>query len=73
MFSLSDTGIYVASGMFTILVFVLAIAAVVGLTAIGLTARTVVTLTVGFLIFMGVYFVSMAVYRGIERGTESER
>lgn len=69
----SDTGVYVVSGVFTIFVFAVAVAVVVGFTAIGLTARTVVTLTVGFLLFMGVYFVSMAVYRGIERGSESKR
>jgi high-affinity Fe2+/Pb2+ permease len=68
----TDTGIYVASGLFTIAVFAVAIAAVVGRTVIGLTTRTVLTLSAGFLLFMIVYFVSMAVYRGIERGSRTE-
>ena len=62
----SDTGIYVATGVFTIAVFVVAIAAVITWTSIELATGTIVMLTVGFLGFMAVYFVAMAVYRGIE-------
>ena len=62
----SDTGIYVATGVFTIAVFVVAVA-VVALTSLELTTATIVTLSIGFFLFMAVYFVSMAVYRGIEK------
>ncbi len=68
----SDTGIYVVSGVFTIVVFAVAIAVVIGRNVIGLTTGSVITLTAGFLIFMGVYFVSMAIYRGIERNERAE-
>ncbi len=68
----SDTGIYVVSGVFTIVVFAVAVAVVIGRNVIGLTTGTVITLTAGFLIFMAVYFVSMAIYRGIERNERAE-
>lgn len=68
----SDTGIYVASGVFTIAVFVIAVAVFVGRTELGLTTTTILTLSIGFFAFMGVYFVSMAVYRGIEKRERSE-
>lgn len=68
----TDTGIYVTSGLFTIAVFAVAIAAAVGWTVIGLTTRTVLTLSAGFLLFIGVYFVSMVIYRGIERRSHTE-
>ena len=68
----SDTGIYVVSGVFTIVVFAVAVAVVIGRNVIGLTTGTVITLTAGFLIFMAVYFVSMAIYRGIERNERTE-
>ena len=63
----SDTGIYVISGLFAVLVFAFAIAVAVGRTMLDLTTGTVVTLTAGFLLFIGVYFVSMVVYREIDR------
>jgi hypothetical protein len=63
----SDLGIYVVSGAFAILVFVVALALLATLTAIDLTAGTIATFTVGFLLFMGMYFTAMAVYRGIEK------
>lgn len=63
----TDTDVYIASGAFAIGVFVVAVALAVGLTAIGFDVATVVMLTVGFLLFMAVYFIAMAVYRGIER------
>ena len=66
LFPDSDTGIYVATGVFTIAVFVVAVA-VVALTDFELTTTTIATLSVGFFAFMAVYFVSMAVYRGIEK------
>lgn len=68
----TDTGIYVISGAFAIAVFVVAVALVVTLTAVDVSTRTVLTLTVGFLGFMAVYFVAWAVYRGIERSERGE-
>lgn len=68
----SDTGIYVISGVFTIAVFVTAIAIAVGRTVLDLTTGTVLTLTGGFLLFMTVYFVSLAIYSEIERRERGE-
>jgi hypothetical protein len=62
----TDTGVYVVSGIFTVAVFVLAIAAVVWW-GVEITTGTILMLSVGFFGFIAVYFVSMAVYRGIER------
>lgn len=62
----SDTGIYVATGVFTIAVFVVAVA-IVAWMQLELATTTIVALSLGFFVFMGVYFVSMAVYRGIEK------
>jgi cytosine/uracil/thiamine/allantoin permease len=67
----SDTGIYVLSGVFTIAVFALAIAAVISRTGADFTA-TMLTLTVGFTGFVGVYFVALVVYRGVERRERAE-
>ena len=67
MFSDSDTGIYVASGLFVIVVFAVAVAVAAGRTVLDLTTGTIVTLTAGLLLFVGVYFVALAVYRAIER------
>lgn len=62
----SDLGVYVVSGLFAVLVFVVAMAVLVTQTMVTLTPRTAVMFTVGFLLFVGVYFTAMAVYRGIE-------
>lgn len=62
----SDTGIYVAAGVFTIAVFVVAVA-IVAWMQLELATTTIFALSLGFFVFMGVYFVSMAVYRGIEK------
>ena len=68
----SDTGLYVISGVFALAVFGLAIVVAVGRTVLDLFAGTLVTLSVGFLLFMGVYFVSMVVYREIDRRERPE-
>ena len=62
----TDTGVYLVSGLFTIAVFVLAIVAVVWWD-LEITTGTIIMLSVGFFGFMAVYFIAMAVYRGIER------
>lgn len=68
----SDTRIYVVSGVFAAVVFVIAIATVVGRTGIDLTTGTVLTLSLGFFGFISVYFIAMAVYRGIEGRERAE-
>ena len=68
----NDTSLYVTSGIFTILVFAFAIAVAVGWTVLDLTTRSVFTLTAGFLLFIGVYFVSMVIYREIDRRERAE-
>lgn len=62
----SDLAVYVGSGAFAIVVFVAAMAALVFWAPVELTVGTAATFTVGFLVFMGVYFAAMAVYRGID-------
>lgn len=62
----TDAGIYVASGLFAVLMFVFALAALALLTPVSLGTRELVTFTVGFLLFIAVYFTAMAVYRGID-------
>ena len=64
----SDLAVYVASGAFAILVFVAAITVLVTRTEIEieLASGTVTTFSAGFLLFMGVYFVAMVVYREID-------
>ncbi len=62
-----DTAIYVGTGIFAIGVFLVAISVLVDRTPLAPDRRTLATLSIGFLLFMAVYFVSMAVYRGIEQ------
>lgn len=62
----TDTGVYVASGLFAVAMFVFALFLLVVLTPVTLGTRELVTFTVGFLLFIGVYFTAMAVYRGID-------
>jgi len=68
----TDTGVYVLSGLFAVVVFATAIAAMITRTGIDLATGTVVTLSVGFLGFISVYFVAWAVYHGIERAERSD-
>jgi hypothetical protein len=67
----TDAGVYVVSGIFTIAVFAAAIVAVV-VWGIDVSTGTVLMLSVGFFGFMAVYFVSLAVYRGIERREQAD-
>lgn len=62
----SDLGVYVVSGVFALVVFVVAMAVLVTRTAVDLTPGTVAMFSIGFLLFVGVYFTAMAIYRGIE-------
>ncbi|MCQ4333892.1 hypothetical protein KM295_10440 [Natronomonas sp. F2-12] len=72
MFPESDTGVYVTSGVFALVVFAVAVTVAVGWTVLDLTAGTLLTLSLGFLLFIGVYFVSLVVYREIDRRERAE-
>ena len=62
----SDTGVYVASGLFAVLVFVVAVAVLVFFTPAEPSMGELLTFTVGFLLFVGVYFAAMVIHRGID-------
>ena len=69
--SMSDgIGVYVAVGVLSIVVFVVGVALIVRFTAIEPTTGTLVAFTVGFLIYMGVYFASFYVMRFVEGAEE---
>ncbi|MDQ2050918.1 hypothetical protein RBH26_10535 [Natronolimnohabitans sp. A-GB9] len=59
----SDTGFYYAIGLFTIAVFLGAIAVLALATPGGVGVVELGGLVVGFFLFMLVYFVSISVYR----------
>ncbi len=61
-----DTGVYVVSGVFAIAVFLIAVYSAMRWGTITLNQRAVLTFSVGFLVFMAVYFTAMAVYYGID-------
>ena len=63
----SDTGFYYAVGVFTILVFLLALAVLAMINPGGIGAIELGGLVVGFFVFMLVFFVSVAVHRLEER------
>ncbi len=59
----SDTGFYYAVGVFTILVFILALAVLAMVTPGGIGATELGGLVIGFFLFMLVFFVSVTVHR----------
>ncbi|MXV63286.1 hypothetical protein GS429_14665 [Natronorubrum sp. JWXQ-INN-674] len=63
----TDTGFYYAIGLFTIAVFLVALAVLAVVNPGGIGARELGGLVVGFLLFMLVYFVSVSVHRLEER------
>ncbi|QFU81918.1 hypothetical protein [Natronorubrum aibiense] len=63
----SDTGFYYVIGLFTIVVFLVGLAALAVINPSGIGAVELGGLVVGFLIFMLVYFVSISVHRLEER------
>ncbi|WP_436346620.1 hypothetical protein [Natronorubrum sp. FCH18a] len=63
----SDTGFYYAIGVFTIAVFLLALAVLAMVNPGGVGATELGGLVVGFFLFMLVYFVSVTVHRLEER------
>lgn len=66
----SDLGVYVVSGIFALVVFAVAMTVLVTQTAVDLTPGTVAMFSIGFLLFVGVYFTAMAIYRGIDSREE---
>ena len=66
----SDLGVYVGSGLFAVGVFVVAVTVSILRGVIEVGTGTVVTFAVGFGLFMSVYFIAWAVYRGIDSREE---
>lgn len=62
----SDVGVYVLTGGFTILVFLIAIGVVIASPTLSLTPATLAGFAVGFVISMSVYYVAYGVYRFVE-------
>jgi len=63
----SDLGVYAVSGVFAVLVYLVALAVLAFATDVGLTVGTTATLTGGFLLFMGSYVAAMVIYRNVQR------
>ncbi len=59
----SDVGFYYGVGLFTIVVFLVGLAALAVVAPAGIGARELGGLVVGFLLFMLVYFVSITIHR----------
>ena len=63
----SDTGFYYAVGIFTMLVFLVALGLLAMVTPGGVGTAELGGLVVGFFVFMLVYFVSITIHRLEER------
>ena len=63
----SDTGVYVTAGAFMIVVFVVGLVALTASTPVTLGTRDLFGFVVGFAIFVGIYFFSMAAYGYLSR------
>jgi len=61
----SDAAVYLASGLFAVLVFVTAVGALVVAGVVTLGTRETVGLAVGFLLYMGSYLAAMGIYRSV--------
>lgn len=64
--TLSDFGVYVLAGVFALGVFIVALLALSARLPGGLESRQVFGFGVGFLLFVGVYFVAWWIYREID-------
>jgi len=62
----SDLGVYSLSGLFSLVVFAVALALLSRTLPDGLGSRQLVGLVVGYLLFMGVYTVAWYIYAEIE-------
>lgn len=61
-----DENWYIAAGLFTIVVYVVAIVGLAFVPSVSLDRVTLFALTGGFFLFMAVYFISIVVYSGIK-------
>lgn len=62
----SDLGVYALSGLFSLLVFVVALAVLSSTLPGGLDAGQTAGLVAGYLLFVGVYTVAWFIYTGID-------
>jgi len=66
----SDLGVYALSGLFSLAVFVVAIAILSSTLPDGLGGRQLVGLVVGYLLFVGAYAAAWFIYTGIDSREE---
>ncbi|MFO8113896.1 MAG: hypothetical protein R6U01_00835 [Halorubrum sp.] len=66
----SDLGVYALSGLFSLVVFGVALAVLSRALPGGLGSRQLVGLVVGYLLFLGVYTVAWFMYREIDSREE---
>ncbi|EMA56920.1 hypothetical protein [Halorubrum kocurii] len=66
----SDLGVYALSGLFSLVVFAVALALLSRTLPDGLGSRQLVGLVVGYLLFLGVYTVAWYIYTEIESREE---
>ena len=63
----SDTGVYYAVGVFTVVVFAVCLAVLAMFNPVDLDRRGLAGLTIGFLGYTVVYFLSISVYQIAEK------
>jgi hypothetical protein len=66
----SDLGVYALSGLFSLVVFAVALALLSRTLPGGIGSRQLVGLVVGYLLFLGVYTVAWYIYTEIESREE---
>ena len=66
----SDLGVYALSGLFSLVVFVVALAVLAQTLPGGLGRRQLVGFVFGYLLFVGVYAVAWFIYTGIDAREE---
>jgi len=66
----SDIGVYAISGLFSLVVFVLALGILSRTLPDGLASRQLGGLIVGYLLFVGVYTTAWFIYTGIDSREE---
>jgi len=62
----SDFGVYALSGLFSLVVFIVALAVLARTLPGGLGVRRTAGLVVGYLLFVGVYAAAWYIYTGID-------
>lgn len=66
----SDLGVYAFSGLFSLVVFVVALVVLAATFPGGIGGRQVIGLVVGYVLFVGVYAVAWFIYTGIDAREE---